>query len=118
LLISAFCEFELANALQLRVFRKELTSAEVNAAYEAMLSDIASSVYSIIPVSSTLFATAKRLSLKHTAAIGSRSLDVLHVAAALTMGAEILLSFDESQKKLARAAGLRTAPVVRSRRRS
>jgi hypothetical protein len=64
------------------------------------------------PVSATVFDTAKRVSLKHTAGIGSRSLDVLHVAAALVMKAEILLSFDDNQRKLAKAAGLRVAPAT------
>jgi predicted nucleic acid-binding protein len=111
LLVTPLCELELINALQLRVFRGELTSRQVDAAYAAIQSDLALGVYSMFPFSTKVFETARRLSLKHTADTGSRSLDVLHVAAALTVGADVLLSFDEAQKKLAKAAGLRTAPA-------
>ena len=111
LLITALCELELVNALQLRLFRRELTIPEVHAAYAAIESDIAAGVYSMQPLSAGVFEAAKRLSLKHTPGIGSRSLDILHVAAALAVGAETLLSFDVSQRKLARAAGLRAAPT-------
>jgi predicted nucleic acid-binding protein len=111
LLITALCELELINALQLRVFRKELTSGQVDAAYGAFQADLVLGVYSVFPFSTKVFETARRLSLRHTAGIGSRSLDVFHVAAALTVGADVLFSFDETQKKLAKAAGLRTAPA-------
>ena len=118
MLITPLCELELINALQLRVFRKELTSGQVGAAYGAIQSDIALGVYSVFPLSTKVFEIARRLSVKHTAGLGSRSLDVLHVAAALTMGADVLLSFDESQKKLAKAAGLGTAPANLSGKRN
>ena len=115
--ISPLCELELVNALQLRLFRKELTAAEVQAAHAAVQSDIAEGVYSLQPLSAGVFEGAKRLSLKYVAGIGSRSLDVLHVAAALAIGAESLLSFDEKQRKLVKAAGLRVAPAMRAEKR-
>jgi len=112
LFISPLGELEFTNALQLRVFRKELTKAETSAAYAVIQKDLAAGVYSVQPVSAIVFDTAKRVSLKHTAGIGSRSLDVLHVAVALAMGADVLLSFDENQRKLAEAVGLRQAPAI------
>jgi predicted nucleic acid-binding protein len=112
LFISPLLELEFTNALQLRVFRKELTKGEASAAHAVIQNDLAAGVYSVQPVSATVFDTAKRVSLKQTAGIGSRSLDVLHVAAALVMKAEILLSFDDNQRKLAKAAGLRVAPAT------
>ncbi len=118
LLITPLCELELVNALQLRLFRNELTAAETQAAYTAIQSDISAGIYSLQPLSTGIFEAAKRLSLKYVAKIGSRSLDVLHVAAALAMGAEMLLSFDDKQRKLARAAGLRVAPALRAKKRS
>ena len=113
LLLTALGELELVNALQLRVFRKELTPRQAQAANGALERDIAEGVYALQPVSAGMFASAKRLALKHTAGIGSRSLDVLHVAAATALGADILLSFDRSQRTLAAAAGLRVAPSMR-----
>jgi predicted nucleic acid-binding protein len=112
LFISPLVELELTNALQLRVFRKELTKGEARAAYVAIQKDLAAGVYSVQPLSAMVFDTAKRISLQHTAGIGSRSLDVLHVAAALAMSADVLLCFDGNQRKLANAAGLRAGPEI------
>ena len=51
---------------------------------------------------------AKSLSLRHTATGGHRTLDVLHVATAVHLGAKNFLTFDARQKKLAKAVGLKT----------
>ena len=48
------------------------------------------------------------LSRKLTPALGSRMLDVLHVASALELGAKTLVTYDERQIELAKKAGLRT----------
>jgi hypothetical protein len=57
---------------------------------------------------------ASDLSARHTTRIGCRSLDILHVAAALELGAVRFLSFDGRQRQLARRAGLRTGPATSS----
>jgi predicted nucleic acid-binding protein len=111
MLITPLCELELTNALELRLFRKELTSAEVAAAGEAFRSDLAAGLYSSHPVSAAVFEKACRLSREHTRRLGCRSLDILHVAAALVSRASVLYTFDENQKRLAAAEGLRTAPA-------
>ena len=110
LLISPLCELELTNALQLRLFRKELTAGEVAAAGEAYRSDLAAGLYSSHPLSAAVFEKASQLSRKHSGRLGCRSLDILHVAAALIARASVLYTFDENQKKLATAERLRTAP--------
>lgn len=53
---------------------------------------------------------AENLALDHTPRHGARAMDVLHVAFALQLGAIELLSFDENQRNVARAEGLRVAP--------
>lgn len=50
---------------------------------------------------------AADLSRKHTPKIGTRALDVLHVACALEMGLPQFLTFDLRQQRLAQVAGLR-----------
>ncbi len=50
---------------------------------------------------------AGELSRQHTRALGTRSLDVLHVASALELGLRRFVSFDGRQQKLARPAGLK-----------
>ncbi len=50
---------------------------------------------------------AKRLSAIHTVSGGHRGFDILHVAAALELGAAEFLTFDGNQKRLAESEGLR-----------
>ena len=53
---------------------------------------------------------AEELSKRHTIAGGHRSLDVLHVATALHLGAREFLTFDANQRKLAAAEKLKVKP--------
>jgi len=50
-----------------------------------------------------LLARAESLAFAHTLRSGARSMDLLHVAAALETGAEELLSFDQNQRQIALA---------------
>lgn len=63
-------------------------------------------------------ATVRRaadISRTHTARLGVRTLDVLHVAAALELGLRTLVTFDERQMRLAAVVGLRPVrPGTRS----
>ncbi len=51
--------------------------------------------------------TCVRLAHQHGSRIAMTTLDALHVASALELGAERFWTFDEPQAKLARAAGLK-----------
>lgn len=51
---------------------------------------------------------AQRLLATHTVTAGHRDFDILHVAAALHVKADHLLTFDGNQRKLAGVEGLRT----------
>jgi predicted nucleic acid-binding protein len=53
---------------------------------------------------------AETLSKRHTMTGGHRSLDVLHVATALHLGARNFLTFDTNQRKLAAAEKLKVKP--------
>jgi predicted nucleic acid-binding protein len=53
---------------------------------------------------------AETLSKRHTIVGGHRSLDVLHVATALHLGAREFLTFDANQRKLAAAEKLKVKP--------
>lgn len=44
----------------------------------------------------------------HTPRLGCRTLDVLHVAAALELGLRSFVTFDQRQRQLAQAAGLKS----------
>jgi predicted nucleic acid-binding protein len=55
------------------------------------------------------FEVCAQLARRHAARLGNRTLDALHVAAALELKAERFWTFDERQAKLARAEGLKTS---------
>jgi len=55
------------------------------------------------------YATSIRLARQHEPTLGVRTLDTLHVAAALELKATRFWTFDERQAKLAEAQGLATA---------
>lgn len=51
---------------------------------------------------------AAELSQRHTPKLGTRSLDVLHVACAMELGLRHFLTFDSRQQQLAAATGLKS----------
>jgi predicted nucleic acid-binding protein len=108
LLITFLGELEFSNALALRVFRKELSASESASVFAHFRNDILDGIFRVSPVPNGAFERAIQLSQKHSSRIGTRTLDVLHVSAALTLRARFFYTFDRSQAELARAANLRT----------
>ena len=108
--VTAFCELELTNAIELRVFRREIAASHAGIILAAWRSDLASGFFNTVPTSPIVYDQAVRLSRRHTPALGVRTMDILHVAAALTLGLETIYTFDRRQARLARAAGLK-API-------
>ena len=100
-------QLEFRNALRLRVFRREITPAQRDASLNALLSDRAAGVLAhLAPSLADVTMEAERLSALHSETLGTRTLDILHVAAALVLGLPEFLAFDHRQQALAAAAGL------------
>ncbi len=109
MILTPFHAVELTNAIQLLVFRKLITVAQAVAAqrkFEENLTVLGP--FRSLPADA--FGRAVDLAKRHTARHGARSLDILHVATAVSLGAEAFLTFDIRQRKLARAEGLRVVP--------
>jgi predicted nucleic acid-binding protein len=107
-------ELELINALELKCFRNEMSGEEV----ETILTNVGKheikGVFHRPQINwADAFVLAMDLSKKHTEKTGSRSLDIMHVATALTIGADRFLTLDERQSKLALIAGLRLENCVK-----
>jgi predicted nucleic acid-binding protein len=107
-LISSIVILEVTNALELRVFRGQASRSNVVKAIRDLDSDTKQGVYRLLPLPASAWDTACSLSRKHSAAIGTRSLDILQVAAALVLKANAFLTFDRVQANLARAERLAT----------
>jgi len=105
---TALHRLEVRNALRLQVGRERITREESDAVLRLLDDDLAAGRLAQIPVDLyAVFERAEALSARHTARLLSRSLDILHVAAALELGCTRFVSFDSRQVKLAAAAGLR-----------
>jgi predicted nucleic acid-binding protein len=105
--LTAFAELELTNAFELRLFRRELAVSEIEAARSAFREDLESGVFSLKPLPVVVFEKARQIARKRTARLGTRTLDVLHVAAALVLGTSEFYTFDRRQSRLAAIEGLR-----------
>lgn len=103
---------ELRNALYLAVFRKQITEATRLAAWRRVELDIRNGIYLETPISQAdLHQKAAQLAQNYTGSIGTRTLDLLHLAAAILLGARQLLSFDERQRQVAKQEGLKLRPA-------
>ena len=108
LITTDFAEFEFINALNSRIFRKELRASEEEAVLLAFSKDLHAGMIRVVPISAATFAHARRMARTQTRALGTRSLDVLHVASAVALRAGSFCTFDKNQARLAEAVGLRT----------
>lgn len=99
-------EMELHNALQLKVFRSELTEKEATRQQSLFQRRKTKGFYFVPEICrSELMAEFRRLS-ENTPRMGCRTLDILHVACACQLKPDRFLSFDTRQIALAKAAGL------------
>jgi predicted nucleic acid-binding protein len=107
LALTSWQRCELSNAIRLSVWRGNCAAADANRALEKIEDDItAGNLIDTSLVWPDVLSLAEKLSAKHTATLGVRSLDLLHFAAALSLGAKKFLTCDGMQLALARAAGI------------
>jgi hypothetical protein len=109
--ISALSEIELRNAFQLSVFRGEIDKASAELKLRLFQQDLKKGIYAVMPVSSSaLHSKTAELIDRHSARIGTRSLDLMHIATAILLKADVFLSFDLRQRKAAKLEGLTVKP--------
>jgi predicted nucleic acid-binding protein len=107
LVLTPLTELELTNALELRIFRKEATEAEIRAAQIELQRHIRGGFFSIVAMPVTAHELARRIALRQSATTGARTVDILHVASAVLLDADKFWTFDNRQAKLAQAEGLK-----------
>jgi predicted nucleic acid-binding protein len=99
---------EIINGICLAAFRKAIGADASSDALASFDEDVADGRYAQADV--LWRATLRRageIGRAHTATIGCRTLDVLHVATALELGLRDFVTFDRRQQQLARATGLK-----------
>jgi hypothetical protein len=109
--LTPLVQLELRNAFNRSVHRKRITEAERDAVWQDVQADIASGfLVPTLVAADALHHKARELSDRHTPLLGTRSLDLLHIAAALVLESEVFFSFDDRQRKAAALEGLRVKP--------
>jgi predicted nucleic acid-binding protein len=101
---------ELRNALRNAAGRKEITHEECRTAFTLIEEDLAEKFLVHTAVEWTnIFRRADSLD-EIASETGQRTIDLIHVAMALECEAKTFLSFDNRQRKLAKASGLKVNP--------
>jgi len=109
--LTPLAALELRNAFNRAVQRQRITAAQRDALWQDVEADIASGFLVLTPVAADeLHHKARQLSDRYTPTLGTRSLDLLHVAAALVLQAKVFFSFDDRQRKAAASEGLKVKP--------
>lgn len=103
---------ELRNAIRLSVFRGNHDRISATAALQKVDVDVASGDLATTPIAwSVVLDTAEALSARHSMQMGVRALDLLHVAAAMSLHAAQFITCDGRQLALANAAGMRAVKI-------
>ena len=111
ILLSPLSLLEIRNALNFGINRGEITSEQRDAVLAEIDAQIENGFFRLVDVSqSSIYAKAQELSNKHTPTTATRSLDLMHLAAALLSGAPTFLTFDKRQAKAVAAEGLFVKP--------
>lgn len=105
--LSTLAEVETINALELRVFRKEISPLQAKSSFRHFEKDLSQGVFQLVRMPDDTFERARQISHRSTARLGTRSMDLLHVAAALELNVDYLYSFDQQQCRLAKKLGLK-----------
>ena len=103
---------ELVTAWHLKIFRQEIPQEIVEQAWGHVEADVAAGLWELpIYDLADVYSQAESVSRRHTATLGVRSLDILHVAAAFVLGASAFVTHDDRQARLAKAVGLRVTTL-------
>lgn len=106
--LTLFGRAELVNSIALAVFRRDITNAAGDAALRDLDEDIE---HGRLYLADLLWRQALdrcvELSRVQTPKLGTRALDVLHVASAQALGCRRFVTYDGRQADLAKAVGLR-----------
>jgi hypothetical protein len=110
-LLTHWQALEARNAIRLKAFRREITAEEMNKSIAAFEHDVLTGRWQRPVYSSThIEKKADELSGNYSVQFGCRTLDIIHVAAALVIGATEFVTFDARQGAMAKQVGLAVKP--------
>jgi predicted nucleic acid-binding protein len=106
--LTPFHVAEWTHAVEQQVFRRAASRTEADQAHARFQQHRESGLWMEVGMPESAFDVCPQLARRYAAKLGLRTLDTLHVASALELKAERFWTFDDRQKKLARAVGLKT----------
>lgn len=107
ILFTQFHELEIINAFSLKVFRNEITVENFNAFRDIIEKDKAAGILEVInPDWSEVLMESLKILKRSNHTIGTRSLDIIHVASADTLNCDTFLTNDKRQLNAALGIGL------------
>jgi hypothetical protein len=77
--LTPFGEAEFTNAIEARVFQRQWTAAEAQAMHDRFRFHLAGGLFQVEDLDPQVWSLAMTLSRRHSAKLGTRTLDVLHV---------------------------------------
>jgi predicted nucleic acid-binding protein len=98
---------EWTHAVEQHVFRGALSRSEGDQYHTRFQFHRENGLWREVTIPESVFDVCAQLARRYAARRGLRTLDTLHVASALELKAERFWTFDDRQKKLARAVGLK-----------
>ena len=113
IIVNGLHELEVGKALRLKRFREEIDDEQLSASMSMVTGDLASGRLIRSGVDwQSVYAEAERLSAATTTEVGVRTIDLVHIAAALVRGASGLVSLDRRQRAAADLAGLAVVEIT------
>lgn len=113
LIVTAAVIFEFKQSMRLHQFihandaSSGVTEKIVSDSFCNLQSDLETGIIKTVAVDwPDIWSIAERLSVRYTVQDGNRTVDIIHVAAALHLGAREFLTFDAKQAALAKNEGL------------
>ena len=112
IIFTSFHNLEFNNTLSLKKGRNEIAPNTCNAVLRRVEHDLQEGVlYSPEVDWEVVFSEATKLAQAYTPKIGSRSLDIIHVASLIVLGNAPLITFDARQRKLAEKLALQVISI-------
>lgn len=109
--LTSLHRLEMKAAIMQKHGRQEITETARDTVLVDLDQDIVEEVFmNPAVVWASVFARAESLAVAHSGKTLCRSLDTLHVALALELGAKEFFTFDARQSEMAKAAGLAVLP--------
>lgn len=97
---------EYAHVIAQQIFERRISAIEASRADEGFEEDRRAGLWLEAPIPEAAFDLAIELTRRHVMRLGCRTLDTLHVACALELGAKKFWTFDQRQERLAKAVGI------------